>query len=126
MTTSRPTVINRQHIGPNIRAMRKEAGMTLDDLATKAEISQSHLSRMERGQTLPSFTVLAGIAAALDVSLDEFSRLEHENVRRDEELKTYLYGANWTSEEVTAALASDDIVKDALLETMRLVSVERS
>jgi transcriptional regulator with XRE-family HTH domain len=35
-------------------------------------ISASHLSRLERGQTLPSFTVLAQIAHVLRVSVDRF------------------------------------------------------
>ena len=43
----------RQYIGAEIRRLRLERGMTLDDLAEAAMISASHLSRVERGLTLP-------------------------------------------------------------------------
>lgn len=56
-------------IGPQIRELRLERGMTLDQLSRSAGISASHLSRLERGQAEPSFTVAAGLASQLDVSL---------------------------------------------------------
>lgn len=41
---------HRQAVGGEIRRLRLEAGMSLDELATKAGISASHLSRLERWQ----------------------------------------------------------------------------
>ena len=52
-------IVQRQRIGPAIRRLRRMNGLTLDDLASQAGISASHLSRLERGQTLPSFLVLS-------------------------------------------------------------------
>lgn len=80
-------VVQRQRIGPAIRKLRHEQGLTLDDLAEQAGISASHLSRLERGQTLPSFTVLAGIAHVLGVSIDEFAQLEQDVAVLDSELE---------------------------------------
>lgn len=79
-------VVQRQRIGPAIRKLRHEQSFTLDDLAAQAGISASHLSRLERGQTLPSFTVLAGIAHVLGVSIDEFAQLEQDVTVLDHEL----------------------------------------
>lgn len=79
-------VVQRQRIGPAIRKLRHEQSLTLDDLAAQAGISASHLSRLERGQTLPSFTVLAGIAHVLGVSIDEFAQLEQDVTLLDNEL----------------------------------------
>lgn len=76
----------RQRIGPQIRHLRQLRGLTLDDLAGAAGLSASHLSRLERSQTLPSFTVLANIAQVLDVSIDEFVQLEHDLQELDERL----------------------------------------
>src|SRR5205814_3862837 len=70
--------VQRQRIGPAIRKLRRTNGLTLDDLASQAGISASHLSRLERGQTLPSFTVLAQIAHVLGTSVDEFVQLEQD------------------------------------------------
>ena len=64
--------------------------MTLDALAAEAGISASHLSRLERSQTLPSFTVLAKIAEVLDVNVDDFVRLERDVTLLDTELRRYL------------------------------------
>src|SRR5690606_9478150 len=82
--------VQRQRIGPAIRRLRQERGMTLDALAEQAGISASHLSRLERSQTLPSFTVLAKIAEVLDVGVDEFVQLERDVTVLDEELGRYL------------------------------------
>lgn len=65
-------------IGLRIRELRLERGMTLDQLSRSAGISASHLSRLERGQAEPSFTVAAGLASQLDVSLSEL--LEYAKV----------------------------------------------
>lgn len=82
--------MHRQRIGPAIRRRRLDRGLTLDDLAAQAEISASHLSRLERSQTLPSFTVLAKIAEALDVGVDEFVQLERDVTQLDAELRVML------------------------------------
>lgn len=58
-------------IGLRIRELRLERGMTLDQLSRSAGISASHLSRLERGQAEPSFTVAAALASQLGVSLSE-------------------------------------------------------
>lgn len=95
-------VVQRQRIGPAIRKLRHEQSLTLDDLAAQAGISASHLSRLERGQTLPSFTVLAGIAHVLGVSIDEFAQLEQDVTVLDHELGDMLGGLGLdelTSEE---------------------------
>lgn len=82
--------VQRQRIGPAVRRLRRERGMTLDALADAAKISPSHLSRLERSQTLPSFPVLAKISDALGVDVNEFVRLERDVVKLDEEFARYL------------------------------------
>jgi DNA-binding Xre family transcriptional regulator len=57
-------------IGPIIRSLREQRGMTQAELATKAGISQSYLSRAEtspRGDRIPT-AILERIAAALGVT----------------------------------------------------------
>jgi transcriptional regulator with XRE-family HTH domain len=97
-------VVQRQRIGPAIRKLRHEQSLTLDDLAAQAGISASHLSRLERGQTLPSFTVLAGIAHVLGVSIDEFAQLEQDVTVLDHELGDML-----------SSLGLDDASRDEFL-----------
>lgn len=116
VTKHRP-VLKRHHIGPVIRKMRLERSMTLDDLAARAGISASHLSRLERNQTLPSFTVLAGIARVLGVSVDEFAKLETAIEERDELLKARLDELGWKEYEIEAAIGADEDLKAVLYDT---------
>lgn len=82
--------VQRQRIGPAVRRLRRLKGLTLDQLAEAAAVSPSHLSRLERSQTLPSFPVMAKIADALEVDVNEFVRLEHDVTHLDDELAWYL------------------------------------
>jgi len=81
--------VQRQRIGPAVRRLRRSRGLTLDELADEAEVSPSHLSRLERSQTLPSFPVLAKIADALGVDVNEFVRLEQDVAEIDRKLAMY-------------------------------------
>lgn len=54
-------------IGARLRQLRKGAGLSLRDLAARAEMSASFLSLVERGESSLSLTSLFGIARALGV-----------------------------------------------------------
>ncbi len=71
-------VRTRNSMGPRIRELRIERGMTLDELARRAGISASHLSRLERGQTAPSFKVAADIAREIGVRPSELATIQRE------------------------------------------------
>ena len=57
-------------IGQNIRKIRKAHGLSQEDLAEKVNISVTHMSHIETGNTKLSLPVLVDIAAALNVSTD--------------------------------------------------------
>ncbi|MGC4105829.1 MAG: helix-turn-helix transcriptional regulator, partial [Thermomicrobiales bacterium] len=71
----------RQRIGPTIKNRRHQLSMSLNTLADQAGISPSHLSRIERGLTVPSYDVLDRIADALGSDLSAL-RVEEEQARR--------------------------------------------
>ncbi|WP_069467301.1 helix-turn-helix domain-containing protein, partial [Actinacidiphila rubida] len=54
-----------------IRALRVAQGMSLEELATRARLSQSTLSRIENGQRRLALDQLVTLARALDTSLDQ-------------------------------------------------------
>jgi transcriptional regulator with XRE-family HTH domain len=58
-------------VGPRLRALRKQRGVTLEQLAESTEISVSTLSRLESGQRRPTLELLLPIARAHHVPLDE-------------------------------------------------------
>jgi transcriptional regulator with XRE-family HTH domain len=78
LSLDRPPV--RQRIGPTIKALRVQQGLSLNALAAAAGISPSHLSRIERGLTVPSYDVLDRVADAIGSDLREL-RAEEESAR---------------------------------------------
>jgi transcriptional regulator with XRE-family HTH domain len=82
----------RNSMGPRIRELRIERGMTLDGLATAAGISASHLSRLERGHTAPSFKVAAEIANHIGVKPSDLATIQREQSDVDTALIAALLG----------------------------------
>ncbi|MFK0294542.1 helix-turn-helix domain-containing protein [Streptomyces sp. NPDC090442] len=58
-------------VGPRLKRLRTERGVTLSALAEATGISKSTLSRLESGQRRPSLELLLPIAQAHQVPLDE-------------------------------------------------------
>ncbi|MER0443690.1 XRE family transcriptional regulator [Streptomyces sp. Edi4] len=58
-------------VGPRLRALRRERGITLAALAATTGISESTLSRLESGQRRPSLELLLPLARTYDVPLDD-------------------------------------------------------
>ncbi|GAA4676205.1 helix-turn-helix domain-containing protein [Streptomyces buecherae] len=58
-------------VGPRLKRLRTERGVTLSALAQATGISKSTLSRLESGQRRPSLELLLPIAQAHQVPLDE-------------------------------------------------------
>ncbi|MFN3145765.1 MAG: helix-turn-helix domain-containing protein [Paracoccaceae bacterium] len=55
-------------IGDVIRRIRKDAGMTIDDLAAATGLSRAYISQVETSKAAPSLQTIRRICRALDVS----------------------------------------------------------
>jgi len=58
-------------VGPRLKRVRTQRGLTLTELAARTGISKSTLSRLESGQRKPSLELLLPIAHIHQVPLDE-------------------------------------------------------
>jgi transcriptional regulator with XRE-family HTH domain/mannose-6-phosphate isomerase-like protein (cupin superfamily) len=58
-------------LGSKLRLARRQAGLSLRELARQLSVSPSFLSQMENGKSQPSVATLYSIAQVLDVSIDE-------------------------------------------------------
>ncbi|MEA5360558.1 XRE family transcriptional regulator [Amycolatopsis sp., V23-08] len=58
-------------VGPRLRALRKQRGFTLAELAATTGISESTLSRLESGGRRPTLELLLPLARTYDVPLDD-------------------------------------------------------
>ncbi|MFC1415088.1 helix-turn-helix domain-containing protein [Streptacidiphilus cavernicola] len=63
-----------------IRALRVAQGWSLDDLAARAQLSQSTLSRIENGHRRLALDQLVTLARALDTSLDQLVETAADDV----------------------------------------------
>jgi DNA-binding Xre family transcriptional regulator len=63
-----------------IRALRVAQGWSLEELATRAHVSQSTLSRIENGQRRLALDQLVTLARALDTSLDQLVETAADDV----------------------------------------------
>ena len=63
-------------IGARVKALREAAGLSLRDLAERSGVSAPMLSQVERGETSPTLTVAARIAAGLELRLSQLLRLD--------------------------------------------------
>lgn len=74
-------------IGAYIRSMRKEKGLTENDLAKLINLSQQQISRYEKGITPISISKILLIINALNLSIDDFI----EKVIRPEQDNLYIH-----------------------------------
>ena len=65
-------------IGHKIKQLRIQKGLTLEELASRSELTKGFLSQMERNLTSPSIATLNDIVEALGSSLSEFFREDKE------------------------------------------------
>src|SRR5258707_11145675 len=73
MTTAVPDL---PPVGPRVKALRESMSLSLRDLSERSGVSAPMLSQVERGETSPTLTVAARIAAGLDLRLSQFLRLD--------------------------------------------------
>jgi transcriptional regulator with XRE-family HTH domain len=71
-----PDAVYPAVIGGRVKALRESAGLSLRDLAARSGVSAPMLSQVERGETSPTLTVAARIAAGLELRLSQLLRLD--------------------------------------------------
>lgn len=73
--------MNQEKIGAFIRDVRKENGLTQEQLAEALGVSQKSISRWENGKTMPDYSVLPNICEVLGINVAEL--LEAERIEGD-------------------------------------------
>ena len=63
--------IDYSAVGKRISLIRKNSGMTQEQLAEKAELSNIYISHIENSRSIPSLETLMKLCSALDITPDE-------------------------------------------------------
>ena len=66
-------------IGNKLKELRLQNDLTLEDLASRSEVTKGFLSQVERNLTTPSIPTLEDILEALGTNLSEFFHEEKES-----------------------------------------------
>lgn len=69
----------RKLVGRNFARLRREKGLTQEDVEARSGFSQQYLSGLERGKRNPSIVTLYEIAQALGVSHVELVKPEQSD-----------------------------------------------
>src|ERR1700678_1337872 len=77
-TPAPPDPLDPAVIGARVKARRESSGLSLRDLTERSGVSAPMLSQVERGETSPTLTVAARIAAGLDLRLSQLLRLDED------------------------------------------------
>lgn len=64
----------RRVLGDRLRHLRAERGLTQEQLADRAGLAREYLSKVESGHRNPSLDIIARLAQALEVSLEDLFR----------------------------------------------------
>lgn len=70
-----------KNLSVNLKTIREARNLTQQKLADLAKVPRATLSNMESGEANPTLNALAGIAAALQVSIEELIGTPKEEVR---------------------------------------------
>ena len=74
-----------QIFGEVLRRYRSDRGISQEELAYRADVDRTFVSRLERGIRQPTITTLIGLGKALGVSAAELvEEAEREYLRQDE------------------------------------------
>ena len=71
-----PGAVDPGAIGARVKALREASSLSLRELALRSGVSAPMLSQVERGETSPTLTVAARIAAGLELRLSQLLRLD--------------------------------------------------
>ena len=87
-------------IGAFLKELRKEHGLSQEQLAERFNVSSRSVSRWENGNTMPDISVLIELADYYDIDIRDLLRGERKSEKMDEDLKeTLVMVADYTEAE---------------------------
>ena len=79
-------------IGKRIKERRRDKNITVQELATRANVSKGLISQIENSRTIPSLIVLIDIIKSLDIDLNAFFKhIRHKSQETEPIIKRNSY-----------------------------------
>lgn len=73
-----------EHFGERLAALRKERGMSQEELAEKLQLTRQTISKWETGASTPDLELLIQLAEVFDVSVDSLLGVKKANKKHTE------------------------------------------
>ena len=103
--------MDQEKIGRFLKELRKEKGMTQEQLAETLNVNSRTISRWENAKTMPDFDILIELAKLYDVNVEELLNGERTAVMMDKQTEDTLYGiAEYTNTEKETILGKQHIL----------------
>lgn len=106
-----PQDLDMVRLGHQIKQLRQQRGLSLEQLADRSDVSRSMLSAIERGEKAPTIVVLHRVANGLDLTMTRLLESEREGAivvtRRDEQIVVH-DPAGWERRNLAPATAGSD------------------
>lgn len=103
-------------LGPTLRALREQAGLSQEELAARAQVSRASIQNWEGNRTAPRRAETRKLASALGMTVDTFrARMEEERLDA-QEIRNALQAAT--------ELADPEEMRAALLELLSRIPSE--
>ena len=104
-------MINQVKIGGFLRELRKEKGITQEDLAERFGLSSRSVSRWENGATMPDLSMLVELAAFDEIDINEIIDGERKSeIMEKENKETLLKVADYAQNEKKLAVRRRGII----------------
>ena len=68
--------VSADRLGERVRKLRRERGLTLEELAERSGVSRAMISKLERGEKNPTLVVAAKLAEGFRVTLSQLVEME--------------------------------------------------
>ena len=81
-------------IGKFIQSLRKEAGLTQEELANKLIMVRENVSKMERGVNKPTIETLLKLSNIFDISINELLAGKRKNITNEKEINNKYINLN--------------------------------
>ncbi len=92
--------MNQEKIGKFLKELRKQKGLTQEQIAEKFNVSNRTISRWENGNNMPDLDILIEISDYYEVDLREILNGERKSGNMDKEMEeTVLQVADYTNAE---------------------------
>jgi transcriptional regulator with XRE-family HTH domain len=112
-------MVRRNAMGMRIREIRQQRGMTVSELADAAGLTAGHVSRIERGMSMPSFVAASRIADVLGMHASELATVQRHQITTDADLVATLTSRGLDpriAEEIRTKISTP--ARQALLEAL--------